>query len=208
MPDQTQLEKALQTEFLAAIAAGRVCLHPTDTLPGLTCDPRNKEAVQRILAIKGYLNERPFVHLCAKSAVAKEFFLPLPGAWAKTLEEVWPAPLSVVWQSKEAFHSAQDSMAIRVPKLTNAWFQEVLLSLAQPMPSTSINVKGGTPATNWQEASDFLKGHDVFIPPAWSMPNEPGTKPSTLIKLAIDGSFELLRAGAYPVDHLTPLNVC
>ncbi len=210
-----QQHQEIAEDFLKELSKGRVCLHPTDTLPGLTCDPRNKKAVQKILDIKGYANDRPFIHLCAKSDDALRFLANVPAPWHKTLSTLWPSPLSVVWQSREAFAStgeiSGDTIAIRVPILLEeiAWLQIVMQKLALPLPSTSVNKKGLPAATHWDEASTFLKEYDVYIPPKEAFGQARQTQASTLIEILDNGDYQLLRQGAYPkskLDLLKELN--
>ena len=81
---------------------------------------------------------------------------------------------------------------------------DVLKSVLAPFPSTSVNETSKKPALNWQEAGDLVKGHDIFVPKLKiNLENESNPlKPSSLIRICEDSSYELLRSGAYSKEDI------
>ena len=86
-------------DFLGALDQSFVCLHPTDTVPGLTFDPLSRKASERLQAIKGRDPAKTFLGLVADVYEAKRFWQELPAPWSRLLEDIWPAPLTVIWKA-------------------------------------------------------------------------------------------------------------
>jgi tRNA A37 threonylcarbamoyladenosine synthetase subunit TsaC/SUA5/YrdC len=193
--------------FLAAFHGGSVCLHPSDTLPGLTFHPEHEKAKKSLLAIKKKFEDRPFVGLINSWEKALAFWQPLPARWEKALEKLTAKSLTIVWKASSKapslLVSAQGYIALRSPvwpsgwKPEELWMSEVLKNLTLPLPSTSVNETGEPPCLNWQQATAFLVNkHDVHIPDLTSLPAFK-TQASTVIQLQDDGSFLMLRAGEF-----------
>lgn len=188
--------------FRRSLADGKVLIHPTDTIAGLTCDPHHPSASQRLLALKGYDQSRPLIGLAANTQVALRCFLDLPSVWAERLARTWPAPLTVVWRASthapQSIVGSDGTIAIRVPVLPPAadWFAKILDQMGGPLPSTSINLKGAAAATTWEACENFAQTHKIFLPPQQFLPIGVSTLPSTIIAPHADGTFTVLRPGA------------
>jgi L-threonylcarbamoyladenylate synthase len=199
----------LAHQFLAALHAGRACLHPTDTLPGLTFDPTSAAGRAAVVAIKGRDEGKPFLGLAASLAQARRMFAPLPGDWAAHLATLWPGPLSVVWtaspEAPRSLVAADGTLGLRVPLLPvdSAWFMSVLERSSVPLPTTSVNKSGQPPARGYAEASSLLLDAPGAFVPMWRAAGHVQSLPSTVIRLYDDGSFSVLREGAMAVDRLS-----
>lgn len=193
--------------FLAALNEGKVCLHPSDTLPGLTFHPLLAKGRDNLLYIKQRESQKPFVSLVNSIEKAMIFWQPLPGAWERILSQLWPGPLTVVWKAQTLapvfLQSKTGSLALRYPKwqVEDEWMKRLMESVDFPLPSTSINIAGDMPCRDWPTALEFLQGHpqQCFIPkleyvPVFSQPA------STIIELHEDGSFTMLREAAMPKE--------
>lgn len=193
--------------FLEAWGAGRACLHPTDTIPGLTFDPRRDEGRIAVSDFKGRPDTKPYLGLLNSFEKAQKYFVPLPPAWHSALQRLWPGPLSVVWQASQlappSMVSADGTIGLRVPALHElpAWFRAVLDELDVPLPTTSVNLSGKLPANRWDHAVRVLRSA-----PAIFVPEEPVDaavgRPSTLIRIVGDGSCNVLRQGAMSTEFI------
>lgn len=168
------------------LAAGEIALLSTDTLPGLSGDPANPQAVKKIQELKKRSENKPFLLLVGDLAAAQELtvFSPLALAIAK---EFWPGPLTLVLPRKKGilpkFFPNEKTLAIRVPAhksllnfLNNYWLQ--------PLISTSANLAG-------TEIFPPLADENVLI---LSEKNPKATPPSTIIGVA-DEKITFLRSG-------------
>lgn len=190
--------------FLAALQQGAVALHPTDTVPGLTCWP--SLGLQKLTQFKHRPKGRPFLFLAATTEQACHLWQPLPLPWQHALGELWPGPLTVVYTSSTQGQTLQSgsTLAVRVPHLSrrDQWFRDVLRS--QPLPSTSVNLSGAAHAQTWAEAIAHVAGRaDIHIPYLEGSDCTPpqlnpagGTAPSTLIAIDGERAFTVLREGS------------
>ena len=196
----------LHTSFEEAYRSGKVCLHPTDSLPGLTFDPALEGGFSCLKGIKGPRIGKSFVSLAASYEKALSFWQPLPGPWPGLLSKVWPGPLSVIWLASEkvcpTLVAPDGSLCLRVPSLSQkvSFFHDFLLASEQPVPSTSVNKEGMPSATSWKEAVSFLEGTGAYVPPIDDAPSL--AAPSTVIKIASDGGYTVIREGAIKREAL------
>lgn len=191
-------------EMSKAWRAGLVCLHPTDTLPGLSFRPSSSLAWQRFLQMKRRPPEKSPIALIADWAMLERCWKPLPAGWGDCLRALWPASLSVVWDAQPSCPShllaADGTCSLRMPSWDAdiAWMRDLLLELDEPFPSSSVNVSGQVAIVDWDAAKDFLDPYvqsgDAFIPDVAI--SSKSSLSSSLIKINADGSWNLLREGA------------
>jgi L-threonylcarbamoyladenylate synthase len=199
----------MQEEFWQALLQGKVCLHPTDSLPGLTFHPGQDAAFEVLRQWKGRPKDKPCIGLATSFKFAARFWQPLPSSWENVLQRIWPAPLSVIWRAADtcpdSLRALDGSVCMRIPRWPKdgIWLTEVIENLDLPLPTTSVNKSGTDSAKNWEEACNRLTdlGDGVYIPRLQSPPTFIGT-PSTVIRIIDERCFEVLREGAYPVSEL------
>lgn len=187
--------------FIDAYRQQLLCIHPTDTLWGLTCDL--ERARHRLLDYKGSMNKRRgFVRLVATINEALTLWQPLPGDWPDLLNNLWPSPLTVVWKSKTTNLETDGTLALRVPDLptTSLWFKDCLAELG-PLISTSVNVSGQPPLSCREIRETLINDPRFYLPPTLD-DNEQTGKASTVIALTSDGKFKILRSGAFDLALL------
>lgn len=198
------LEKMQNLEvslFVKAFRGGQVCVHPTDTIPGLTCDPFNSKAVERLNEIKKRTLSKTFVGLVPSIDKALESWIELPRFWGQALREIWPKPITFVWKGREnlptCLLSERGEIALRYPILgkDTQWLYKVLKELPYPLPSTSINDQGQPPLVSKKEVENFCELNKVFLP-EMIFEKSPRAQPSTVIRILDAEKFEFLREGA------------
>lgn len=201
-----RIESSVITKnFIAAFRQGLVCLHPTDTLPGLTFDPHSENGLKNLQAFKQHREGKGFVHLAPCVDIALQFWQPLPEPWPETLQRIWPAALTVVWRAADSdrYGTEDETLAIRVPLLQDCWFKDCLRAL-ELIPSTSVNPSGEPPLSLVAAISLLRNKSQFYIPyPFFNAERESETaQPSTIISISIDGSYSLLRHGAFALQSL------
>ncbi|MGE0172047.1 MAG: L-threonylcarbamoyladenylate synthase [Oligoflexales bacterium] len=195
------------SNLYSAIKSNLVCLHPTDSIPGLTFDPNSGDAQASLERIKGRVGKQGYIGLVADFDVAQKFWQPLPGKWKTILSEMWPCPLSVGWLANEKCPRsllADDGTAcFRFPSLKGQeWLRDVMRALDFPLPTTSVN-RTGTPAiVEWGEAVDWAKSDSNVFSYELPFPTKGQALPSTLIKIAANGTFSVLRPGCFDVSKI------
>ena len=188
-------------QFIENLEKGRVCVHPTDTIPGLACDPRNPSAVRALEEIKKRTEKKPFVGLVASFEKAQVFWEELDPLWKRVLAKVWPNTVSFLGRARKNLPSCLVSqtgeLALRVPRLRPEaeWFYEILQRMDVPLPSTSINWEGERPLLNRSEIESFARNHGVYLT---SLAIEGSQQQaSSLIRIEASGAYTFLREGAY-----------
>ena len=74
-----QTSSDIKTQFHNALFDSKVCLHPTDSVPGLTFDPEDETALERLAVIKNRVGPaKPFVGLVGSTSQALSCFAALP----------------------------------------------------------------------------------------------------------------------------------
>lgn len=209
-----ETDSQLTKKFLEAFYSNKVCLHPTDTIPGITLNPSIKNFRETLTSVKRgrSLNKAP-ICLTINIEKAQLYWQPLPSNWYKALKEIWPAPLTVVWTASDIAPESicnskaktadiktntSNTVAIRVPEGIPAWLQQALEKVDFPMPSTSVNESGDQPITDWQKAVEFVSQFENSYCPSTGLDaNVQALVPSTLIEIVDENSYKVLRRGSF-----------
>ncbi len=162
--------------------AGGVCVIPTDTVYGLAARPDFPEAVRRLYTIKGRAEQKPIALLAADADAASGF---VGAVAAEVGRRHWPGALTVVAQGE----------GVRVPD--HAWTRSLISACGGALRVTSANLSGNVAATDVPQAlADVGLSADLVVDDGVS----PGGVPSTVARIAPDGSVEILRPGPVSFD--------
>ncbi len=178
---------------VAVLRNGGIILYPTDTVWGLGCDATSSEAVKRIYALKRRADSKSMLSLVDSEAMLDRTVKDIPEvAWQ--LIEAAVEPLTIVYDHPVGLASeliAPDGSAgIRITSGRVA--RELCRRLRRPIVSTSANISGNKPATNFASiAQEIIDGVDYAI----IHDRECGAtaKPSAVIKLGAGGLIKILR---------------
>jgi L-threonylcarbamoyladenylate synthase len=154
---------------LQALSVGGVVACPTEAVWGLSCDPQNQFAVQRLLALKG---RSPTKGLILVAATMEQFEFLLAGLdpqQRQTLAASWPGPATwlVPHDGRVAawIHGAHDSVALRVSN--HPVVRALCLAWGGPLVSTSANPTGcQAPRRGYQVKRYFGDQLDYILPGA------------------------------------------
>ena len=160
---------------------GGVAVIPTDTVYGLAARPDFEGAVDRLYTIKGREAKKPIALLASDVEAIGRFGYPIEGKAKELAEKHWPGALTMVI-GKEGF---------RIPD--HAKTRELIAACGGVLRVTSANLSGRRPATDAPQAlKDVGLSADYVVDDGVS----PGGVPSTVVRVAADGSIEVLREGA------------
>ncbi len=193
------------------LAAGRLVLHPTETVVSLSGDPESVLATEGARRIKGYDEPRPF--LCLMPDI--EAVRALARRWSPAAERLtarfWPGPLTLVVPVAEGVLprvAKEGRLALRVAadpvsrRLVGAWGRAIF--------STSANRRGDEPAVRVEEAIARLAqtpgaaAVDLAldrIPAPANVEIPTAGQPSTIVDVSGD-TPRLVRAGAVSLERL------
>jgi len=119
------------TKAVTALASGKLCAIPTETVYGLAANALDESAVARVFAAKERPADHPLIVHIASASDVSEWITELP-QWAIDLTNaVWPGPLTIVGPrtalASNSVTGNQDTVAVRVPSHPIA--QELLQQL-------------------------------------------------------------------------------
>ena len=118
-------------QAVTALASGKLCAIPTETVYGLAANALDESAVARVFAAKERPADHPLIVHIASASDVSEWITELP-QWAIDLTNaVWPGPLTIVGPrtalASNSVTGNQDTVAVRVPSHPIA--QELLQQL-------------------------------------------------------------------------------
>ena len=187
MSFQDALKKA--TEVLKQ---GGIIVYPTDTVWGIGCDAKNKEAVAKIYALKKRADAKSMLCLVSNVAMLERHITEVPDA-AYDIIDLSEKPTTIIFDKPIGVApnliAPDNSLGIRVAK--DKFCSYLAQNIKGPLVSTSANLAGQPPPKNFQEISqELLKGVDYIVP---LDPEFYTNKPSTIIKLTNSGLVKVIR---------------
>lgn len=195
-PSQETLDQVTRT-----LEQGGVVAFPTETLYGLSVDPRNSDALKRLYQIKHRPTSLQLPFVAADPAQAL-LVAQLKGDLAQRLaQRFWPGPLTLVVPLQPSHPLAAwdwgTSVAIRVPG--SALVRGLAAHLGVPLPATSANLSGESAGADPGRFPESLRESIDLLLDAGSLPSSP---PSTILSL-IPSPPAILRPGAVSTAELT-----
>lgn len=184
--------RELSTEAVEVLKNGGVILHRPDTIWGLSCDATSDAAVSKIDQIKSRADGKSYIVLVKDDAMMERYVTEVPEvAW--DLLDSAVEPITIIYPKGRGLANgvlADDgSVAIRVVK--DDLTRNIIQRLNRAIVSTSANISGGPSPTSLAEIDErVMNSVDHVV----ERTDEAETKkPSTIIKLALNGEFKIIR---------------
>ena len=186
-------QERLVKQAAEIVRQGGVIVYPTDSCYALGCQMGNKEAMERILAIRQIDLRHHLTLMCADlselgtyAKVDNSQFRQLKAATPGAYTFILPATKEV---PNRTLHPKRKTIGLRVPD--NKIALALLAELGEPMLSCTLMLPEETePQTDPYEIRNLLEhAVDLIIDGGWC-----GTEPTTVIDMT-DGT-ELIRQGA------------
>ena len=186
-------------EAVAALAAGKPVILPTDTVYGLCANPYRAEPVRRAYRLKGRDELQPSALIAADVDSLFECVPELRGRVGRIVRALLPGPLTlVVPNPARRFHwvtgTNPAAIGVRVPDLP-ADATAVVTRVGAVM-ATSANLHGGRDPRRLEDVPAELRDGCAAAIDAGELP---GT-PSTVVDLT-GAEPQVLREGAVPADE-------
>ena len=182
-----------------AAQKGELVVIPTDTVYGIGADPRNAQAVSKLLAAKGRTGQMPPPVLVSAledwklvaASMSPKMMALARAFWPGALTLILPAGKNLGWDTE----AKGGTVAVRVPGLAQT---RELLKLTGPLAVTSANLHGDDPAQNVSDAQGYF-GEEVAI--YVDEGPTPGPVPSTIVSQRGE-EMVILRHGVIPEEEL------
>jgi L-threonylcarbamoyladenylate synthase len=178
---------------LEVLRKGGTILYPTDTVWGIGCDARNKEAVAKLFKIKERAEYKSMVALVCDNTMLNRHVKEVPEvAW--DLIEAADRPLTIIYPGArmlaENMIAADGSIGIRMVK--DEFCRNLIHKFGKPIVSTSANISGEQAPSSFNEIKiDILNKVDYIVNLRQKENNN--TQPSTIIKVSLNGEFKIIR---------------
>ena len=187
----------MEKEILAAIEvlrAGGLILYPTDTVWGIGCDAMNKEAVEKVYALKQSQNKTSMIVLCRDADMIVRYVNKAPGI-AFDVMEMSEKPLTLILGGAVGVAPnlipEEGTLGVRVPN--HEFCQQLLRRFGKPIVSTSANISGEpTPLKGLKDvAREIINGVDFVVNPRFQ--GKPSCQPSAIIAFGERGEVNIIR---------------
>ena len=172
---------------------GGVILYPTDTVWGIGCDATNPEAVAKVFEIKQREDSKALICLVDSEARLQRYVWNVPEvAW--NLIELATKPVTVILDGAANLAPnvvAEDgSVAVRVTR--EPFSKELCYRFQKPIVSTSANISGQPPASNYCDISPELLNAVDYVCKSRRQEKKPHT-PSSIVRLKPNGEVTIIR---------------
>lgn len=154
-------------QIVEILNKGGLVILPTDTVWGISCVHDNKDALERLISLKGRPDTEGFILLVDSIEMLKKYS-PRIHPRVETLLQYHKQPLTLISSAGPDVHhlvtASDGTVAIRV--CTDPYCLEIISRLGKPIVSTTANKIGqNVPASFhqldsfWIENSDFVSYH-------------------------------------------------
>lgn len=182
------------------IKRGRVVAIPTDTFYGLSADPFNLAAVERVFRVKGRPESQALPILVNSVEMAVTLIRDAPDPFVMLAHKFWPGALTLI---VEATHRVPlkvtgntGRVAVRWPKSNIA--TALIASAEGPITGTSANLSGHPSCSN---AEQILIQLNDRLPLILDSGDTGGTLASTIVRVNGD-EWSVAREGAIPNEEI------
>lgn len=178
---------------LEALKNKGTILYPTDTIWGIGCDATSGEAVKKVYKIKKREDTKSLIILVSNTNMLYDYVDEIPTV-AMELVEASVKPLTIIYPN--AINLAKNvinedgSIGIRV--CYDKFCQALIQKFGKPIVSTSANISGEPSPRFFKEISkEILSTTDYVV--NWRQDDNTPAEPSSIIKIGLNGTFQILR---------------
>lgn len=186
--DETDLKQAVKV-----LKEGGLILYPTDTVWGIGCDARNRDAVEKIYKLKERADSKSMLVLVGSEGMLQRSVKSVPEiAWQ--LIDVAVNPMTIIYDNPigvaDNLLAEDGSLGIRI---TSEKFSRALCErLKGPIVSTSANKSGKpTPLTFAEISSEIKNGVDYVC--EFRQKEKATKRPSNIIKITKENIVKVIR---------------
>lgn len=156
---------------------GGIIAYPTESCYGLGCDPRNRDAVKKILRLKRRPQAKGLILIAANFAQLSPFIAPLTPQQRAKAYSVWPGPHT--WLMPTHRHCPKwlsgkhSSIAVRITAHPDT--ARLCKNVGMALVSTSANFSGGKAARTARECRRLFGNQVLVVPGRIGRQRKPST---------------------------------
>ena len=178
---------------LKTLRSGGIILYPTDTIWGIGCDATNPKAVQAVYRLKKRDESKSMLVLVDSVEMLEDYCRDVPEV-AIQLSELSEKPCTLVLDGAEGLApnliASDGSVGMRVSR--DPFSRDLIKAFGKPIVSTSANISGEPSPAVFNEISEEVKTAVDYIV-NWRRDDNAPARPSSVIKIAPDGQFKIIR---------------
>jgi L-threonylcarbamoyladenylate synthase len=175
------------------LKAGGTILYPTDTIWGIGCDATNTRAVNKIYNIKSRSKTASFIVLLGKESLLPNYVQNVPDILSDLLSNIH-TPTTIIYPKAKNLAknviAADGSIGIRIPN--DEFCGKLLSAFGKPIVSTSANLSGDPSPIVFKDISKEVQAKVDYVVES-KRDALVKSKASTIIRLHLNGEFEILR---------------
>lgn len=144
----------------------QVVCFKTDTIWGLSANPKSSTAIKNLYTIKQRNLDKPFIFLISKNQDLNCLVENINTTEQKLISHFWPGPLTIIFKAKENLdilqnYTQKQTIALRMPN--DELCQELLQKIDYPLPSTSVNVEGNPSLNKIEDIKKEFAKEDICL---------------------------------------------
>jgi len=185
------------------LRSGKIIIIPTDTVYGLACDAKNKDAINRIFALKTRSNEKSLPVFISSFEMLDDVALIKNNLVQNFLKKFWPGALTAVlpargWMPLEV-RGGGLTIGVRMPnhRLT----LDIIEEFGGPITGTSANLSGMPASGKIDEIISQFKHMPLKPDLILDAGDLPESEPSTVVDCSL-WPPRVLRAGAVELSDI------
>lgn len=175
---------------VALLRQGEVVAFPTESSYGLAVDALDARALERLFAVKGRPTGQPPPVVILGEAMLDRLVAQIPEVARQLAARHWPGGLTLALPARAdlpAFLVADGHVGVR--ESPHPVVRALVEAFGGPLTATSANLSGEPPALRASDAS--LEGVALVLEAPVG-----GAPASTVARIRLDGTIEVLRQGA------------
>ncbi|MDH5815420.1 MAG: L-threonylcarbamoyladenylate synthase [Candidatus Nezhaarchaeota archaeon] len=196
LKDENEVREALKPA-IRSLRDGGILIYPTDTVYGIGCDPRNEEALIKLLTLKGR-SGKPLPLLASSIEIVRSI-AEVPPKAERLMRVFWPGPLTIVLPLKASLPDqvtmGERKVGLRIPNHVVA--RILAEGVGGLIVGTSANKSGEPPPRSFDEVDPYLKKMVSVVIDGGTCPLG---VPSTVVE--VDGEVKVIREGAVKVEEV------
>ena len=208
---ETDPDPAVVREAGEALARGQIVIFPTETVYGIGANAADAKAMAELGRLKSRAPDKPYTLHLAGPEEAERYAGRLSPIAQRLIRKTWPGPLALVVPDRREGKSSGDAVVedgiyyegtvgLRCP--SHPVGRAILRAAGVPVAASSANA-AGAPAPH--EAQQALAAFDGQVPILVDAGRTPYARPSTVVRIGADDSWEVLREGAITARRVARL---